>query len=199
MRKILKVFLSIGLGIIITAFVLVISVKNVLDFSINVSSATFPVSGMLFLIDAGICWISFIYLFQRNRQKTSEITQNLLIYFLFAAIAMTSQGFFDTWGFYNPSLNLYGTQMNYVWISESAIIMAYFIFEIFKNGLEQGNNKRWFIVLGIIAIIFDFFMALDVFIPLEEFQPLTSPGGYAMRTRYRPPRSGSWALQVMFS
>ncbi len=170
MRKILLSFLIIGLGIIVTAFFLVIGIKNVTDYSINLVVGEFPTSGVLFLVDAGISWIIFLFLIQRNRRKTSEITVNLLIYFLFTAIAMTSQGFFDTWGFNNLSLNLYGTQMNYLWISESIIIMAYFIFEIFKNGIDQGDNKRWFLVLATIAVGFDFFMALDIFLPLQNYQ-----------------------------
>lgn len=214
MHKLLKLFLFLGLGIIIATLVLVVGLNSITDFSANILPISYPISGILFFVNATVCWVIFAYLIHRYRLKHQEMTQILLVYFFFTAIAMSFQGFFDIWGFNNVALNWYGTQMNFLWISESAITMAFFIFDVFKNGLEQGHNKRWFLLLATIAVVFDAFIALGVFIKNDEigvillglvfyiviltvFTTLTRSGFYLARRVRNEDKISSTAFRLM--
>ena len=111
------------------------------------------INGIIYIIIFSVLLVIEKRLFNLYNERKNEITLIVLYFFIFSSLAALVQGIFGVIQFHQENFQDFWTGSTFIFGSIGVYFLAYFNIEVFKKGINAGNNRKYLIFLFIIIII----------------------------------------------
>ena len=125
-------------------------------------------SGIIYFILFFVLLFISKKLFDIYMERKKEITLIVLYLLIFSSLAILLQGIFGIIGFDQQNFHYFWTDASFIFGSAAVIYLAFFNMEVFKKGINAGNNRKYLIFLFMMMMIGNVFNSRKMIWGVED-------------------------------
>ncbi len=174
--RLTKLLLLSIMGWWIIILVIKIIITDISTFAMQFRTTDRIIQGVLYMLMTAVCLIMVGKLYQKYKERKTEITLILITYFTFSASGAFLQGFFSILEFEVREFQTFFTDTAFLFISASSLALCLFIIEVFNKGLSLKKNRITFTVISLIVFMANIFISKNVLGDTNDLELLIPMG-----------------------
>jgi hypothetical protein len=168
MNKIVKYFLWGTFFWWLITYILFIVLSDIPGLTMEFRAQEKYIAAIFYVVMSFFAFFMMARMIMKAREQKRAMSEILFGFFLLSGVSGFIQGFFGIFQFSFSEHQNFWTSSTYFFVTGSTFMMGYFIIELFLKGLELKKNKIFLIIIGIVILISDLGISLNILIDLGD-------------------------------